>query len=112
MRSYELIEPALNHIRMNYSEDISVDSLASLSKVSKYYFCRVFKTVTGKATMEYLRDYRLNIADIMLGNTNKSVSEISECCGFADENYFCRCYKARYGISPGKRKKLSSLDKE
>lgn len=101
---YELIEPALNRIRNNYADEITVEHLAELCKVSKYYFCRIFKLVTKKSAMEYLRDYRIDVADIMLVNTDKSVTQIAQLCGFDDVNYFCRCYKTQYGVSPGKRK--------
>ena len=101
---YEMIEPSLNYIRNNYANEITLEELAQLCNISKYYFCRIFKTVTKKTAMEYLRDYRIEIADIMLVNTDRSVTEISELCGFDDVNYFCRCYKIRYGVSPGKRK--------
>ena len=43
--------------------------------------------------MEYLRDYRLAIADTLLINTEKSIADIAELCGFESSNYFCRCYK-------------------
>ena len=102
LRQYKLIEPALHHIRENYSDEITVDRLTSLCNVTKHYFCRVFKAVTGKTAMEYLRDYRLELSNIMLGNTDRSICEVAELCGFEDANYFCRCYKARYGIPPGK----------
>ena len=106
LHSYELVEPALQYIRNNYSDTITMDKLVSLCSISKWYFCRVFKAVTKKAAMEYLRDYRIDIADIMLANTNKSIAQVAESCGFEDVNYFSRCYKARYGISPGKRKTM------
>ena len=109
LRSYQLIEPAVTHIRDNFSEYISVDSLAKLCKVSKHYFCRIFKTVTGKTCMEYLRDYRLTIADTFLTNTEKSIAEVAELCGFESSNYFCRCYKASFGISPGKKRNIARL---
>ena len=104
LRSYHLIEPALRHIRDCYSEPIGVDGLASLCNVSKHYFCHVFKTVTQKSAMEYLREYRIKIADVMLANTEKSVSEIAESCGFESVAYFCRAYKRQFGVSPGKRR--------
>ncbi|MBE7002113.1 MAG: AraC family transcriptional regulator [Ruminococcaceae bacterium] len=104
LHMYELVEPALNHIRNNYPDDMTVEYLAELCKVSKYYFCRIFKIVTKKSAMEYLRDYRIDVADILLANTDKSVTQIAQACGFGDVNYFCRCYKIQYGISPGKRK--------
>jgi len=101
---YELIEPALEYIRNNYADVITVEDLAERCKISRYYFCRIFKIVTKKSAMEYIKDYRLDIADIILTNADKSVTQIAQMCGFDDVNYFCRCYKAQYGISPGKRK--------
>ncbi|MBQ7044887.1 MAG: helix-turn-helix transcriptional regulator [Clostridia bacterium] len=104
LRSYKLIEPALRHIRDNFAEPFTVDMLANFCGLSKHYFCRVFKTVTGKTAMEYLRDYRIKVSDAMLTNTDKSINQISEQCGFESVNYYCRCYKAHYGFSPSKRR--------
>ncbi len=104
LRSYHLIEPALRHIRDYYTSPINVDQLAALCNVSKHYFCHVFKTVTQKSAMEYLREYRIKVADVMLTNTDESVSQIAEECGFESVAYFCRAYKRQFGVSPGKRR--------
>lgn len=104
-RHYTLIEPALRHIRDKYAARLTVEELAALCSVSQYHFCRTFKAVTGMTVMQYLNDYRLSIADTLLQNTAKSISEIAWLCGFEDESYFCRLYKKRFGESAGKRKK-------
>lgn len=104
MRSYRLIEPALRHIRDHYMDAVSVEELATICQVSKHYFCRVFKNTMGKTAMEYLQEYRLMIADVMLGNTDKSIAQIAAGCGFESGNYFGRCYKKYFGISPSKRR--------
>ncbi|MBQ9773403.1 MAG: AraC family transcriptional regulator [Clostridia bacterium] len=104
IRYYSVIDPALCRIRDGYAEHFTVDALASLCRVSKYHFCRVFKQVTGMSAMQYLNDYRLKVADTMLSNTERSVGEVAALCGFEDEGYFCRCYKRRYGVSPLKRR--------
>jgi AraC-like DNA-binding protein len=54
--------------------------------------------------MAYLNDYRVKVADTLLGNTEKSITDVAESCGFESANYFCRRYKIFYGISPGKRR--------
>ena len=104
MHAYRLIEPALRHIRDHYADSISVEELAQHCRVSKHYFCRVFKMATGKTAIEYLRDYRITVADTMLCNTDKSIDEIAAGCGFESANYFGRCYKAACGIAPSKRR--------
>ena len=105
IRYYAVVEPALRRIRDGYTDRFTVEELAELCMVSKYHFCRVFKDVTGMAAMQYLNEYRLKIAETMLENTAKSVSEIARACGFEDESYFCRCYKKYFGVTPGKRKR-------
>ncbi|MBQ3553964.1 MAG: helix-turn-helix transcriptional regulator [Clostridia bacterium] len=105
LRTYRLIEPALRHIRDNYQSDVTVDELARLCKISKHYFCRVFRKVMGNSAISYLAEHRLMVADVMIKNTEKSISQIAEACGFSDVNYFCRVYKNYYGMSPGKRRK-------
>ena len=101
---YRLIEPALRHIRDRYASPITIDELALTCGLSKHYFCHVFKAVVGQSATAYLNDYRVKVADTLLAHTEKSISHIAEVCGFENTNYFCRRYKAFYGISPGKRR--------
>ena len=100
LRLYSVIEPALRCIRNDYAGNLTVDHLAKLCNISKPYFCRTFKSITKKSTMEYLRDFRLRVAHALLINTDKSISEISACSGFDSPNYFSRCYKKYYGEAP------------
>ena len=104
LRAYRLIEPALRHVRDHYAESVSVEELAALCRISKHYFCHVFKDVTRKSAMEYLLDYRLQVADVLLGSTDRPVGEIAETCGFESAAYFCRSFKNHYGVSPGRRR--------
>jgi len=100
LRSYLVIEPALRCIKNEYGRAMTVEELAKLCNVSKHYFCRVFKSITGKSVMEYLRDFRLRVAKVLLQSTDRSISDIAACCGFDSANYFSRCYKQNYGHSP------------
>lgn len=97
---YGVIEPALRQIRDCYARHFTVEGLASSCNVSKHHFCRIFKRVTGMSAMQYLNEYRLKVADAMLGNTDRSVGEVASLCGYEGESYFCQCYKRRYGCSP------------
>ena len=101
---YPVIEPALLYIRDEYSGKITVEELAHLCNVSKYHFCRVFKLVTGKTAVEYVTDYRLQIADLLLEHTSSPVGEVAKLSGFEDESYFCRCYRRKRGVSPRKNR--------
>jgi AraC-like DNA-binding protein len=94
----------LSKIRNEYKNNISLDELAEVCCVNKYYFCRIFKEVMGVTPMQYLCDYRLNHADIVIRNTDQSISEIITNCGFNDESYFYKCYKKHFGVTPYSRR--------
>ena len=104
IRHFETVEPAIQRIRDRYFEKITADDLSSLCNVSKCHFCRIFKKATGKTAMQYLTDYRLQIADALLSGPSHSISRIAEMCGFEDEGYFCRCYKRKFGSPPGQKR--------
>lgn len=104
IRHHSTIVPALSKIRNEYKNDLSLDELAEVCCVNKYYFCRIFKEAMGVTPMQYLCDYRLNHADIIIRNTDKSISDIIADCGFNDESYFYKCYKKHFGVTPYSRR--------
>lgn len=108
IRYYELIYPAIRKIRNDYAKKITVDELASLCNISKYHFCRIFKKVTTLSAVNYQTEYRLQVADILLKNTDKSITEIAILCGFEDACYFSRCYKKHTGVSPKQNRAILS----
>lgn len=97
---YTIIEPALQMVRTDYRTSLNVDQLAELCNVSKSHFCRIFKLVTGRTVIQYVTDYRLKIAKMLLEYGNDSIAHIADTCGFQDEGYFCRCYKRKYHQTP------------
>ncbi len=96
----EEIQLAAKYIFENYEKKLTLASVANYVHMSETYFSKKFKTVTGFNFSEYLVSTRIKAADEMLLNTNKSISEISEACGFSDANYFGDVFKKRKGISP------------
>ena len=100
---YAMIEPALRMIRDHYAQKFTVEALADACRISKYHFCRIFKTVMGVSAIRYLNSYRLKIAHTLLTNTDHRIGEVAALCGFEDTAYFCRIYKRQFGTTPGKK---------
>ena len=61
--------------------------------LSKYYFCRVFRAVTGMTSVEYLNIYRCTRAEKLLKTGRFSIAEAAEEAGFSSLPYFYRIYK-------------------
>ena len=96
----DIIQKAVEYINQHIHEHISMDALCREIHISKYYFCRKFKTVTGFTVMDYVLKTRIVAAKGMLSNTDESISEISERCGFGSVSYFCRIFKEHTGKTP------------
>ena len=100
---YNVIEPAIRMIRDEYSRRFNVEMLAEACNISKFHFCRIFKSVMAMSAIKYLNVYRLKIADTLLTSSDRQIGEIAAICGFDDAGYFARIYKEQYGHTPSKR---------
>jgi transcriptional regulator GlxA family with amidase domain len=63
--------------------------------------------LTGQSATHFIRQIRLYAAQQMLKNPGLSITDIAYKTGFADPNYFTRCYGEEFGESPSEtRNKL------
>ncbi len=94
------IHAVLEYIAQNYERAITLQELADTAVLSKQYFCRYFRMVTGKTPIAYLNYYRIERACLLMGNKKLTITEVALECGFNDINYFTRCFKKQKGVSP------------
>lgn len=104
-KSLEKVKMILTYIADNYQENISIEDISSHCFYSKSYFMKFFKDTMGISFVQYLNDYRLEIASKMLLNTSDNVIDIAINTGFDNLSYFNRCFKKKYGVTPGKYRK-------
>ncbi|GAE32516.1 AraC family transcriptional regulator [Halalkalibacter hemicellulosilyticus] len=100
LRNLDRLNTLLEHLHNHYAEPISVEEGAAHANLSPYYFCRLFKSATGKSFTDYLNNLRVEKAHLLLMNTEFSMTEIAFQTGFNDANYFSRCYKKYKRVSP------------
>lgn len=95
----DLLAPALTDLREHYMLDRTVEEYAALCHLSKYHFLRRFKRQTGKTLIEYRNEYRLDVADRLLADSDLTVESAALAVGFSSAAYFCRVYKKSRGHS-------------
>ena len=96
-----LVFAATSYIDGHLSEKLSLENLCEVcGRVSKQYFCHVFRNQTGVTLSGYIMFRRISRAKILLSHTEKSISEICSECGFGSESYFYRCWKKYETGSP------------
>ena len=88
------------YVNDHYSEDLRLDTLASLAGMTPPAFSRFFKTRTGRTLSDYIIDIRLGSAARLLVDTTQNVSEICYSCGFNNLSNFNRIFKAKRGYTP------------
>lgn len=103
--SAELIRPAVQYISENYSEPITIDSLAGITHLSRSYFMSCFRQAAGMGAIEYVNQVRARAAVRLLGSTDKSVAEIAYECGFRNLSNFNRQFRSFAGVSPSQYRK-------
>ena len=61
---------------------------------------RFFKRHMNMTSIEYLNQYRLEMASRQLAETNLSVTSIALESGFNNISYFNRVFKRKFGVTP------------
>jgi AraC-like DNA-binding protein/mannose-6-phosphate isomerase-like protein (cupin superfamily) len=89
-----------DYLQANYTSDIRVANAARLIGMSESRFMRFFKKATGLTFVSYLGDLRLRMASRLLAETTDSIGEIAAAAGFADQSYFDRRFKLKFGRAP------------
>ena len=97
--SLHAIKKAVRYIRRHYAEAITLDDAAAAAGLSRYYFTREFRRVTGQSFVTYLNALRCEQAMPLL-HSDRSVTEVCYACGFRDLAYFSRTFRKIVGVSP------------
>ena len=94
------IKVIIDYINENYMNNITIDDLADAVNLSKHYFMRFFKKYMGMTCIEYINDYRLNIASNLLLTTRVQITEIAASIGITNLSYFNRIFKKKFHMTP------------
>lgn len=89
----------------NYADAITLEQLASLAHMNKYYLVHAFTRYAGLSPISYLNKRRLEISCGLLVNTNHSVAEIASLAGFSSQSYFAQAFKKEMGVPPARYRK-------
>ncbi len=85
-----------------YHTSISLDQLAAKVGFSYNYLSRGFKAKYGQTPMRYLRERRLQAADVLLKSTSYSLAQVADRVGISDEFYLSKLMTARHRMAPGR----------
>ncbi|HKX60197.1 MAG TPA: helix-turn-helix domain-containing protein [Verrucomicrobiae bacterium] len=95
-----VINRAKQFILEHHTEDLSLGQVAAAVHTSTFYFCKLFRKVTGTTFTEFVSRTRIEKAKNLLLNPNLRISEIAYEVGFQSLTHFNRVFKKVMGESP------------
>jgi len=96
------------YLNSNNRGNVTLNELSLQIYHSPSQTIRIFKESFGVTPYQYLMKQKIELAKLMLLNTNKSIKEISIDLSFRDEHYFSNYFKSKIGISPRNFKKSNT----
>ncbi|PNQ85237.1 AraC family transcriptional regulator [Paenibacillus polymyxa] len=97
--SERVVEQAIRWFQTQYMLPISIEKLATSLGYHRTHFTKVFKQLTSLSPKQYINQVRMERAKELL-NTNISIEQVGNSCGFSDPLYFSKQFKKWTGISP------------
>jgi len=92
-RSVELMHTQLD-------QDLTLKALAAASYLSPFHFARLFKKLTGTSPHNYLASIRATRAQLLLAETDLSVTEIGARVGYLSGSHFTKAFRMATGATP------------
>ncbi len=94
------VEKCKRYIKINYRDNISLQTLSQTLGANATSLCRKFKEETGETIFQHLTLLRIEAACQILRKTKRSISETAYYCGFNTVTHFNRKFKEIMGVSP------------
>ena len=96
-----------DYIKNNLTaDDLSQGAMAEMAGISREYFSRIFKNVTGMNYSKWLNMIRLEKATELLAEDGRTLTEIAMLSGFQSIPSFNRVFREEKGLAPGEYRAL------
>ncbi|MDE5862025.1 MAG: AraC family transcriptional regulator [Ruminococcus sp.] len=89
------------------SKTWSVEEICYNMNISRTYFHRLYKLAFGVTYIQDVIENRLKYACELLKNTDLSISEIAEKCGYETDSYFMRQFRQYRNCTPSEYRRKS-----
>lgn len=94
------------YIDEHFKENLTLDMLAQITHVSKYYMVHAFTEEYGTSPINYMVSKRIEEAKHLLKNDDYTLALISRMLGFSSPSYFSQTFKKSTGMTPNAYRKM------
>jgi DNA-binding response OmpR family regulator len=99
----EFLQNAMQIVEINMeSEDFNIETFTQKIGMSRSTLNRKLKALTNQTINQFIQSARLNRAADLIRQKSGTVAEIGFQTGFRSTAYFVKCFKDKFGVTPGK----------
>lgn len=99
-RQMELYNKFVASVKTNYMNHREVTFYASDICISPGHLARIVKNISGKTVSEWIKDYVILEAKVMLRLKKLAIYQISESLNFPNPSFFSKYFREKEGITP------------
>ncbi|KRF04761.1 hypothetical protein ASG89_20875 [Paenibacillus sp. Soil766] len=88
------------YIQDHLADDLTLERLAEVAQLDKYYLCKMFPHYFRITPMEYVRNRRIEKAAELLRDHGLSITNVATLCGYTSLSYFGKVFHKMVGLSP------------
>ena len=107
----EIFVTALRYIRNHAHEGIDAKNVIQQVGRSRSTLENRFRNYLGRSIKDEITRSRLARSLILLRETNMTLQQVANACGFATASHFCRMFKQAEGVTPGAFRSAHARDK-
>lgn len=97
----EYMVQAKEYIRNQFWRNgLTVPQIAAVLNVERTYLYRIFKENLGMSPQQYLKEFRMERACVLLEDTGLPIQSVACSVGYEDALYFSRVFRKAKGMSP------------
>ena len=108
-KNSDKIKDMMVYVHKHYGEKILISELAASVFLSERECFRIFQECLHVTPMQYIQNYRLQVACQMLVESKASVTEISHACGLGSSSYFGKVFREYMKCTPGEYRQRITL---
>jgi len=99
-RERQAVRKVREYLIGHYNENVSLDQLARITQLSKFYLNRVFAAERGLPPHAFQTQVRVAKAKNLL-RQGLEISDVASLTGFSDQSHLNRHFKRFVGVTPG-----------
>ena len=97
-----IMAEAIRWLENHYAEKVTIDQLTTFMGYGKSRLFTLFRDLTGLSPIEWLNQFRVDKAAVLLADRTLSVQQVCRAVGFQSQAFFAKMFHRYKGLPPSR----------